>query len=216
MSDFEVLFNAHTHHFQEGELGIVQLTRSETNSLPSYFSVGIHPEMASNSLEDELIWVNEMARHPHCLAIGEIGLDTRYSNATAQEKAYILQLELAVKHDKPVILHCVNSWDRCKFLHQLHAPTTPLLFHGFNKPRILQNVLSYPPALISLGFSLQTNTPLREAIKTIPLDRIFLETDNQLDDLVRNYLLLAEIKNVSLPSLKNELLQNAKRIFRYE
>lgn len=216
MSDTEVLFNAHTHHFREGEIGIVQLSKHDNSVLPPYFSVGIHPENAASILTDEFDWIIEMIQHPGCLALGEIGLDTRYTNTQTQEKSYILQLEIAKKYNKPVILHCVNSWERCKFLHQKHAATTPLIFHGFNKTRIIKQVLEYVPSVISLGSSLQTNKSLQDTVQQIPLNRILLETDNQPDELKENYRLLAELKNISLQTLINELSQNAKHIFNYE
>lgn len=216
MSDSEILFNAHTHHFLRNERGIVQLTTENKTVLPPIFSVGIHPENAKEDCQAELDWVNEVAHNNSCLAIGEIGLDTRYSNKAAQERVYIEQLKIAERLQKPVILHCVNSWDRCKFLHHTYASATPLIFHGFNKTRIIAQVLDYPPAVISFGVSLQTNSQLKELAKQIPLNRILLETDNQPDGLKSNYSLLAELKNLSLQTLINELSQNAKRIFNYE
>jgi len=208
------LFNAHTHKIVPNELSIFQCVTTENAESVSFFSIGIHPEQATADC-DAFNALFTAASHPNCLAIGETGLDNRYSHATAQEHCFIAQLKLAHLVRKPVILHCVNEWDRCRKLHHTFAPETALIYHGFTKPSILRNVLSYPNAFISLGKRLLLSEPLQQAVKEVPLNRIFLETDNDDCELKEVYKKLAAIKSLPLATLTKQLYQNYSEVFHH-
>lgn len=216
MSDLENLFDSHTHNFETKNRGIVQLSKFSISQLPSYFSFGIHPKEPHVELTEIEEICNDLSLKTGFLAIGEIGLDNRYDSTAEQEAAFIFQLKLAAKLQKPVILHCVNSWDRCRFLHEKNAPETTLIYHGFNKASLVQHVLDYPKSIISIGESVLSNQQLQTAIKLIPLERLLLETDMGEGELIETYRMVAEIKSLSLHSLIKLLNQNAKRIFKYE
>ncbi|WP_343634258.1 TatD family hydrolase [Fluviicola sp.] len=216
MTDLEYLFDSHTHHFDSKNRAIVQLTGSFPEKLPPFFSFGIHPQengIDFKQTEEICLALNEKKGF---LAIGEIGLDNRYNTAETQEESYIFQLKLAAKLNKPVILHCVNSWDRCRFLHEKYAPGTTLMYHGFNKASITDSVLNYPKSIISIGESVLSNEKLQNAVKLIPSERLILETDTGNGALIDTYRTVAEIKKLSLHALTELLDQNAKRIFNYE
>lgn len=216
MSDLENLFDLHTHHFDSKNRAIVQLTELYPKKLPAFFSFGVHPqenEFDLSQLEEISLKLNETAGF---LAIGEIGLDSRFDHFQRQEELYIFQLKLAAKLNKPIILHCVNSWDRCRFLHEKHAPENVLIYHGFNKSSITDQVLHYPKSMISIGESVLSNQSLQSCINRVPLDRLFLETDTGSGELIDTYRTVAEIKKLSLHALTEQLNQNAKRIFNYE
>jgi len=216
MSDLENLFDSHTHNFDTKNRGIVQLSQSSVGNLPAYFSFGIHPKENEADLLEIAEICEELSLKSGFLAIGEIGLDNRYDNFPEQEERYIFQLKLAAKFNKPVILHCVNSWDRCRFLHEKNAPETTLIYHGFNKASIVEPVLDYPKSIISIGESILSNQQLQKVIEQIPLDRLLLETDTGEGELIETYRIVAEIKSLSLHALIKQLDQNAKRIFNYE
>lgn len=216
MADLENLFDAHTHHFDSKNRSVVQWTHFSNDNLPAYFSFGIHPKEGTADWNEIEQLVEQLNRHRGFLAIGEIGLDNRYPTMEEQEKGYIFQLKLAAKFQKPVILHCVNTWDRCRFLHEKYAPGMPLIYHGFNKASIIEHVLDYSKSILSIGESVRSNPALQRVIPQIPSDRLLLETDTGSGELIENYRVTAEIKNVSLHALIEQLNQNAKRIFKYE
>ncbi len=216
MSDLENLFDSHTHHFDAKNRAIVQITKSSLENLPVYFSFGVHPQESLRDLSEIEETFRKLREMNGFLAIGEIGLDNRYDSFQKQEELYVFQLKIAAKFPKPVILHCVNSWDRCRFLHEKHAPETILVYHGFNKASITQQVLDYTKSVISIGESVLTNHKLQSCIKEIPTDRLLLETDTGNGKLIDTYWMVAEIKKLSLHALIEQLDQNAKRIFNYE
>ncbi len=208
-----MFFNAHTHFLNEEELSIFQASFGEQVTENKLFSIGIHPEKAKDWNADLLLTLENIASQKKCVAIGEIGLDNRFEQMGIQEEVYIEQLKIAARFNKPVILHCVNSWERCKFLHSKFAPKIPLIFHGLAKASIVKNVLNYPFAIVSIGTAVFTNVSLQEKVIAIPLERLFLETDTSTVEISEVYQFVSTLKNVTLQTLQVALLENAKKIF---
>jgi TatD DNase family protein len=77
-----------------------------------FASAGIHPEQAHNATPEALAELARLAAHPRCIAIGEIGLDYYHlenPDIATQQRAFIDQMELAIKVRKPIIIHCRTS-----------------------------------------------------------------------------------------------------------
>jgi TatD DNase family protein len=212
--DNQLLFNAHSHSVSTQYRTIYQLPLVQNQLKPALFSVGIHPENANiDSTPKKEYFKNIVSKN--CVAIGEIGLDTRITiPMETQENMYIKQLELAKTTDLPILLHCVNAWDRCRFLHSTHAPEQVLIYHGFSKASIINQVLAYDQAIISIGASILTNTALQTVVTAIPLERLLLETDDAIVDFLDIYTKVAELKSISLPTLIEAIHTNANRIFK--
>lgn len=214
MIDTELFFNIHTHHVRFTDHEIKQLSLNDNGNIPPYFSVGIHPEEANMNAQNFGLQHEKLVNHSNCVAIGEIGLDNRFENAGhVQEQLYISQLLIAEKLTKPVILHCVNSWDRCRFLHQKHAPNTKLIYHGFNKTGTTEKVLNYSQSMISIGASVLNNVQLQQKMKDIPISRMLVETDDSETPIEMIYQKLAEIKSLNLPDFSGQIRENVKLIF---
>ena len=73
-----------------------------------YFAAGIHPEQAGDAPEDWLTELKELAAHPKCRAVGEIGLDYYWAENPPKERQQELfrrQVLLAKELGLPVIIH---------------------------------------------------------------------------------------------------------------
>lgn len=209
----DTLINIHTHTIPKGLIAVYQNPASAGAPEQGFFSAGIHPQDA-HDFNRQVAQLEQLLPHERCIAVGECGLDARLEiNMEEQEAAYIAQLKLAARLNKPIILHCVNAWERCRFLHASHAPNQAIIYHGFSKPSILQQVLDYPAAMISIGHRLLTDKPLQECVPGIPIDRIFLETDDADVNLSELYDQLAELKSLPLAALIDQIYSNFKRIF---
>lgn len=212
MPDLELLFDTHTHSSISRGSGIIQGNKLH---IPEnhYFSLGIHPKDAVDKAVD-LQFLFELSTHPNFIAIGEIGLDNRYENTQFQENYFINQLKIAAEIDKPVILHCVNQWDRCRYLHQLYAPNVSLIYHGYNKVSILDSVILYPKAYFSIGASVLTNHSLQKKLGLIPLNRLLVETDSSEVQLVDVYQCIAENLSLPLHAFMEQIHTNANKVFK--
>jgi TatD DNase family protein len=77
-----------------------------------YASVGIHPQEAAGATGEALNRLASLALDERCIAIGEIGLDYYHfinPDIPTQQEAFIAQMRLAAKLEKPILIHCRTS-----------------------------------------------------------------------------------------------------------
>ena len=75
-----------------------------------YFTVGISPNDLSSNWEQDVEKIEEILKeeinNKKLVAVGEIGLDYHYdTDKEWQKKAFIKQIELANKYNKPIQIH---------------------------------------------------------------------------------------------------------------
>lgn len=64
-----------------------------------YASIGWHPVDAIDMTEGDLIWIEELSKHPKVVAIGEMGLDYHWDKSPkdVQKDVFRQQIQLAKK-----------------------------------------------------------------------------------------------------------------------
>lgn len=148
-------------------------------------AVGLHPWEAATVTDDLYGKLRSLAATPGVVALSEIGLD--YGRSTVardiQRQCFVAQLRLAQELRLPVIVHCREAHDEMiALLHQAALPRGGAIhnFAGFGSPA---NALADWLDLgfyVSLGYR-GLKGPERERLaslaKTVPEDRLLLETD---------------------------------------
>ncbi len=194
-------------------------------------TVGVHPHNANRVTGKTYPELNRLARHPKCVAIGEIGLDYHYdfSPREEQHEVFIQHLHLAKELQLPIIIHTREAWaDTISILKQHWDPTLGGIFHCFSEGVTqaeealemnfhfgIGGVLTYPKA-----------DKLREAASFIPLNRILLETDapylapipnrgkrNEPAYVFDTAKRLAALRGLTVQELDNLTTQNFRRLF---
>ena len=207
-----MLIDIHSHKRNDNYLTIINKSDSNVLEIDS-FSFGIHPWNASKIEDNFLNFENEISSKK-CLAIGEIGLDKlKGPSIDIQRKEFLKQIEISEKHEFPIILHCVKSWNEILEIKKFIKPKQPWILHGFNKVGIVNEVLKNN-VYISIGSSILTNFKLQDVLSLIPNDRLFLETDDSNLDIFEIYKKVSEIKKIPLLELEQIIEQNFKRVFR--
>ena len=93
-------------------------------------------------------------------------------------------------------------------------PIQPWVIHGFRKTNLL-NTLLKEDFYISVGSAIIHDRKLQASIKTIPNNRLFLETDNDLNHNIEEvYQKVAFLKEISLLALKTIISNNFKTVFK--
>ena len=201
-----MLINLHTH--QKKEFGLEIMHAKEV--LTSPFSYGIAPFEVNQFLFNETI-----CTHKNCLSIGEIGLDkTIQLNINEQIKLFKNQLIYAEKLKLPVIIHCVKAYNELIDIKRTLKPKQPWIIHGFRKTNLLITLIN-EGFYLSIGTAILHDKKLQSSLKTIPNDRLFLETDNDLNHNIKEvYQQVASLKEISLLDLKNIISNNFKTVFK--
>ncbi|HSX42224.1 MAG TPA: TatD family hydrolase [Candidatus Saccharimonadales bacterium] len=199
--------------------------------------LGLHPtEIGSQTLAQlpELMkeWQKLIAANPKIVAIGEIGLDyfrdQTTETANRQKAALREMLTFAADQKLPVIFHCRDAYgDLATILADY--PGLGGVIHCFS------GTAAQAEAFLALGLHLSAtaivtypkNTGLAEVFKTIPTDRLMLETDSPFLPPVDNRggrndpktvekiaTFLAELRGVSTAEIATITTQNAKNLFK--
>lgn len=198
-----------------------------------YAVCGVHPSEVGGLCEEDMQTLFEMSKHKKVKAIGEIGLDYHYEDSPAKEVQrfwFGRQLELAKEVDLPVVIHDRES--KGEGFEILKASgVKKAVVHCFS------GSAETAAELLKLGFyisftgvvTFKNARKALEALKVIPLDRLFIETDcpymapepfrgtrNDSSNVVKIAEKYAEIKNVSLEEIAKITTQNAKTFFGIE
>jgi TatD DNase family protein len=183
---------------------------------PCFFSVGLHPwYVNSGSMEKHLGWVEQQADNPQVLAIGEAGFDKTIDVPWKdQEHAFERQLALAEKFCKPLILHCVRSYNELMNYRNQSNQKIPWIFHWFNASAEIAHELLRKNCYLSFGHLLfnETSKAFR-VFPEIPVSSVFFETDDASFNIQEISNRAAFLKGLSLFSLMGQIHSNFKTCF---
>lgn len=144
----------------------------------AYCSVGVHPHESKNGFSeiDGLINIENKS----LVAIGEIGLDYHYdfSPRDIQIEALQAQIEIALKHNLPIIFHVREAfddfWPIFDNFHGIRGVVHSFTDNQLNAEKVLNRDLYIGVS----GFSTFTKDKSQmEMFSKLPLNRLLLETD---------------------------------------
>lgn len=155
---------------------------------PIFAAVGIQSETVDAVDETELTTaltkLVSLLLKPKVVALGEIGLDySRQINQQKQRQAFRNQLELALTHHLPAIIHTRTEAAMVDALEDIHAvyETQPFsgVFHCFTGTQKLAEQMIEVGASIGVGgmITFANTQPLQEVVASLPVSSLVLETD---------------------------------------
>ncbi len=154
-----------------------------------YATIGIHPHEAKLAADSDFQELEQLAKQPKVIAVGEIGLDYFYDHSPreVQQQVFIKQMELARAAKLPIVIHnrpsqdSENAWDDFFSLINQHWKSSALggVLHCFT------GTPAHAKRALDLGFMISfagnitfpKAQQIRDAAEEIPLDRMFIETD---------------------------------------
>lgn len=147
-----------------------------------FASVGVHPdyELETEPTQAELV---RLAQHPKVVAIGETGLDyyRLTGNLDWQRDRFRTHIRAAIQSGKPLIIHTRSAADdTLRIMAEENAGRIGGVMHCFTEN------LQVAEAAIEMGFyisfsgivTFKNATAIKEVAKSIPLERILIETDS--------------------------------------
>jgi len=195
-------------------------------------AAGVHPHEAKGFDPDrDGAALEELARRPEVVAIGEIGLDFHYDLSPRGRQIEVLEwmLGLARRLDLPVILHNRKSGpELLALLERLGAREDSGVFHSFTESA------DYGRRAIELGFRVSFSgmvtfrgaENVRAAARGLPLEAMMVETDSpylapephrgkpcEPAFLVDTAKKLAEVLGVPLERVAAATTANCERLF---
>lgn len=202
----------HTHRSMEADgFRIINCSPDAFAPCPGqWYSVGIHPWSLRGDIPQE-VWERLQAAvtHPQVLAIGEAGLDKLTDASMAlQETVFIRQAKMADAAGKPLIVHLVKATDALLRLKKELKPRVPWIIHGFRGKAQLAEELLRHDFYLSFGAKFQA-----EAVRTVPLSSLFIETDESLAPITETYGRVAAVRQIPLEELCKAIRANVQSVF---
>ena len=147
-----------------------------------FASVGVHPEYADHQ-EPDVDTLCALAQHPKALAIGETGLDYHWHKDRPewQRERFRVHIRAAKAMNIPLVIHTREAAeDTLAILKEEGASEVGGILHCFTES------LAVAEAAIALGFyisisgivSFKKAEQVHEVARSIPLDRLLVETDS--------------------------------------
>ena len=172
-------------------------------------SIGIHPWHIGNDRKEKFASIAGFAKEKNVVAIGECGFDMLKSPAPIelQEEIFKAHVELSEEMQKPLIIHCVKAYDRLIALRKELKPQQAWILHGFRGKPQLALQLVRAGLYISLGEKFNP-----ESANAIPMEKLFIETDESSLPLTEIYAAVAVAKGTTKEQLAQQIAINA-RIF---
>ncbi|MCY0976325.1 TatD family hydrolase [Chryseobacterium wangxinyae] len=198
------------HHKRNKSNGIYNLDLQKTPP-DFYFSAGIHPQdIQPENADNQFNWL-ESVINENCFAIGECGLDGLVPiGMKIQEEFFLRQIQLANEFKKPIIIHCVRKF--YEVISFRKKTEQAMIIHGFNKKQSVADDLIKNNFYLSFGKPVLYHLSLQDTLKNVPLDKFFLETDNDDFNIEELYQKVSEIKKISIEQLQQQILENLDSI----
>ncbi|HRY30885.1 MAG TPA: TatD family hydrolase [Candidatus Paceibacterota bacterium] len=226
-----IVLNVGTNYGQSKE--VVDLAQKYENL---YAVVGSHPIDSVDEKFDETKYAELLSR-PKVVGVGECGLDFFRLEGEVekikerQESVFRKQVELAIRFDKPLMIHCRDAYEDVLRILGEYKKTAGQTLRG--NIHFFAGTKADAQKFLDLGFTMSftgviTFAPqYEELVKFVPTDKIHAETDcpyvapaphrgekNEPSFVVEVVKKMAEIKGLSVETLSAQLVENAQKMFR--
>lgn len=211
----------HTHGAQQAE-GIysIETLMAHEQRLPEgipglAYTYGIHPwHLNEANYKYLLARVVKMIPNPLIIAVGEAGFDKiKGPSAEMQRRALEAQVYISEDHGKPLVIHCVRAWEELLSVHKKLKPNMPWLVHGFRGKRELALQLISRNMYLSFWFDFIVRPESSGLVRSLPRERIFLESDGAGVDIRDLYKKVAADLELEQAELKDQILRNFMAFF---
>ena len=196
-----------------------------------YHAVGVAPSEVTNPGKDWIAKIENSLQLPNVIAVGETGLDyyKQFGDKHSQIELFITQLELAQKHNVPVIIHNRDAGKDVFDILSEKIPDSGAILHCYS-----ENAEYAKKCLdMNIYFSFAGNLTYRnarnlhETVLNIPLEKILIETESpfmipaefrEKKRTMPAYLpstarFLAEMLDMDLEALSEQLWKNSCKAF---
>lgn len=215
----------HTHrrsnHPDSVSVGCLSVDELTLESTPKDFTTaGIHPWWIEDYTTDEIAklqtHIENLIKANKLWAIGETGIDRAYPEFLEEQKRLLnWHIDLSEKYNLPLIIHSVRAGADFLQILKDKKPQSAWVFHDFrgNEQLVKDLLRLHPKCYFSFGMSIDNSPQIRELLPHVPVENLFLETDDQKHlDIHDIFLRASHHLDLDLEFLKAQIWRNFKKI----
>jgi len=212
--------DAHTHtEGTDDSIRVVNLYPENKNRIhpDKYYCVGLHPWSIPETEAGKILQdIEKVARLEEIVAIGGCGLDKLSSvPMDLQQFVFEKQIEIAEKVGKPLIIHCIGSFNELAQIKNHTGSTVEWIIHGFNSSLHVADMLIRHEMYFSFGKAILN--PKSNASLVLPQleDELYLlETDDSDISIGEIYAQASQLVGMDPEIFKLSMLTNFINIFK--
>jgi TatD DNase family protein len=204
---------------------VIEISKKFENILPM---IGIHPSEIDNFTDENLNELENIIKTEKIIGIGEIGLDYTYKTDKNRQKEILeKQFKLAEKYNLPAVLHIRETFSDV-FDILKNFKVTAIWHSCTGSLEEVEKFLEFGGFISFSGIiTFKNASRLREIVKLVPLERMFLETDspyltpepyrgkiNEPSNVKFIYQKVVEIKNMDFEEVQSIIKNNFERLFK--
>lgn len=195
--------------------------------------MGLHPTSVKENYREELRVIEMHLGDRRLTAIGETGMDLYWDKTFRheQEEVFKIQIQWAKGLKLPLVIHARDSFQEIfRVMDEAGHKGLRGVFHSFTGTlEELNKALAYEFMIGINGIVTFKNSSLGEVVRSIPLDRLLLETDapflapapyrgrrNESSYLVEVAAKVAEIHNLNIEEIGSITSRNADLLFQMQ
>lgn len=208
---------------------IVAIAESDPNI---WCSVGTHPHNAHEEPDTTMADLIALSQHPKCVAIGEAGLDYHYDKSPRDVADHVFRVHIAAARETglPLVIHARDADDDmiAVLRDEMGKGAFPAVLHCFSSGAELARVGVELGLMVSFSgiLTFKNSEDIRAIAKTVPMDRLLVETDapylspppyrgkrNEPAYVAETAKVLADVKGVSADEMARVTTENFFRVF---
>ncbi len=198
-----------------------------------YASIGIHPHEVEDHPEISTQEIFEYTKHPKVIGIGETGLDLYYTHSPLEKQKDYFMRHIEVSHlsSLPLIIHTRDADDLT--IQMLKEAKKKFNYTGLIHCFSSEN-LNFAQECLDLGLYISISgivtfkkaVALQEIVKSVPLDRLLVETDspylapephrgkrNEPSYVKKVAEKISDLKNISYKEVADQTTENFFKLF---
>ena len=148
-----------------------------------YGTFGIHPHETEKDHVSKKEIIDKVSQHQKIIGIGETGLDFYYnhSNRDKQISSFKTHIEAGISLNIPIIVHSRNADNETfDILNSYKSFKPKILMHCFTGSKIFADKLMSLNTYFSASgiITFQNSIDLQNTFKSIPVEKLLVETDS--------------------------------------
>ena len=148
-----------------------------------YGTYGIHPHETTDNQVDKQTIIRSVNENEKIIGIGETGLDFFYNHSARDKQisSFKAHIEASIELDKPIIIHSREAEkETFEILNSYKNMNLKILMHCFTGSLEFSKKLLTLDAFFSASgiITFNNSTELQNTFKTIPLEKLLVETDS--------------------------------------
>lgn len=190
-------------------------------------ALGLYPidalKLSDEEIGKELIFISK--NKERIVAIGEVGIDLKWSqDLEKQEENFQRFIDLALKIDKPLIVHARGAEKEAINLLEKNK-CKKVVMHCFNGDMKLVKKIANNGWFLTLPANVTFSEHFQKIVEKVSLNNLLCETDspylhpikgkrdNEPANVIESYKKIAEIKKLHLKEVEEQIEKNFEKLF---